>query len=476
MRFFAPALFVAALLAPTVLAGEPSPIDHRIAPSVEAQRPVAGVHKRTYRHKAVRSSKASSGSLVAIQCGPRTIRVAGTASAQFAGFCREFYAAYRFTNRVGGVRGGSCHQGGKHPCGGAIDIDQMCRSARPGHCGIAANWPVALSERLADKWGLQPGSRWGHRDIGHFETKGTLAGVGWKGPKETMQLASTPPAEAKHPLLGAQMASADVEQKVEMPKDQERHPMGDDLLAKFKPKADAALYYIYSEVPLGPKDRPVAALVASMQSVPVASPHVEIGRAARLFEKSEAMMLAFAKIESSFNCKNRTGSYKGLFQLSDTEFRKYGYGDIWNCRDNAIAAANKFATEGEMYKRAYGRTASFSDHYLIHQQGWRGAEEHVDSPNDLAWKNMCKTGEGKQKGLAWCKLAIWGNVPCYFKAQIKGGVEALTSGEFVNYWRDKVDRIVAGKPSLASQACAVKKYAKKKKKWKHRSKVQYAGL
>ena len=42
-----------------------------------------------------------------------------------------------------------------------------------------------------------------------------------------------------------------------------------------------------------------------------------------------AMMMSIAKVESDFNPRARTGSYKGLFQLSDYEFKKYGDGSIW---------------------------------------------------------------------------------------------------------------------------------------------------
>ena len=39
-------------------------------------------------------------------------------------------------------------------------------------------------------------------------------------------------------------------------------------------------------------------------------------------------MKAVAKIESDFNPSERTGSYVGLFQLSKSEFRKYGSDNI----------------------------------------------------------------------------------------------------------------------------------------------------
>src|SRR5262249_49046744 len=70
------------------------------------------------------------------------------------------------------------------------------------------------------------------------------------------------------------------------------------------------------------------------------SPHDEIRKAASLYGLDVAMMMSIAKVESNFNPGARTGSYKGLFQLSDYEFEKYGDGSIWDARDNARAAAH----------------------------------------------------------------------------------------------------------------------------------------
>src|SRR6516225_2833978 len=64
-------------------------------------------------------------------------------------------------------------------------------------------------------------------------------------------------------------------------------------------------------------------------------PRDEIREAASLYGLDLAMMMSIAKVESDFNPRVRTGSYKGLFQLSDYEFNKYGDGSIWDSRDNA---------------------------------------------------------------------------------------------------------------------------------------------
>jgi hypothetical protein len=40
---------------------------------------------------------------------------------------------------------------------------------------------------------------------------------------------------------------------------------------------------------------------------------------------------------------------------------------------------------------------------LIHQQGWEGAAEHISQPDRIAWKSMCATSEGREKGEKWCR-------------------------------------------------------------------------
>jgi Transglycosylase SLT domain len=70
------------------------------------------------------------------------------------------------------------------------------------------------------------------------------------------------------------------------------------------------------------------------------NPRDEIREAASLYGLDSAMMMSIAKVESNFDPRARTGSYKGLFQLSDYEFKMYGDGSIWDARDNARAAAH----------------------------------------------------------------------------------------------------------------------------------------
>jgi hypothetical protein len=162
-------------------------------------------------------------------------------------------------------------------------------------------------------------------------------------------------------------------------------------------------------------------------------------------------MKAVAKIESGFDPKQRTGSYVGLFQLSKYEFGKFGSGQILDARDNAVAAAYKVITEGILFGWVTHRTPDLSDLYLIHQQGWEGAAEHISQPNRIAWKSMCATGEGKEKGEKWCKRAIWRNTLPKVKDTWKS-VDNLPSGAFAGMWRERVAEFMSKYMATATAA------------------------
>jgi hypothetical protein len=203
-------------------------------------------------------------------------------------------------------------------------------------------------------------------------------------------------------------------------------------------------YYVYSESP--PPEKPANIALAALKHVPLGTPVQEIERAAEVFGVDANFMKAVAKIESDFNPGERTGSYIGLFQLSRSEFSRYGSGDILNPRDNAMAAAYKFVTQAALFEATTHKELTFANLYLIHQQGWEGAAEHVSHPQRIAWKSMCATHEGMEKGERWCKRAIWGNTLPAVKREWKS-VDHLTSGAFVAMWRDRVDTFYAGYPA-----------------------------
>jgi hypothetical protein len=219
-----------------------------------------------------------------------------------------------------------------------------------------------------------------------------------------------------------------------------RVPTDNDLNSSQQDLPSYLADYVYSEVP--PNKKPADTVRDSLKDVPIGTPIEEIKRASDTFGLDFNFMKAVAKIESGFDPKQRTGSYIGLFQLSKDEFAKYGSGDILDARDNAVAAAYKFATAAILFELNTHKKATFSDLYLIHQQGTQGAEEHVNHPDRLAWQSMCATDEGKEKGEKWCKRAIWENTLPSVKRVWKS-VENLTSGVFLNMWQNQVDDFYA---------------------------------
>jgi hypothetical protein len=199
-------------------------------------------------------------------------------------------------------------------------------------------------------------------------------------------------------------------------------------------------FYAYSEVP--PETKPADTVLDALKSIPRGTPVEEIRLVSDLLKLDFTFMKTVAKIESGFDPKQRTGSYIGLFQLSKKEFDMYGSGDILDARDNTVAAALKFMTENVMFEMFTQKTPTFNDNYLIHQQGVEGAVEHLSHPRRLAWRSMCATYEGKEKGEKWCKRAIWGNTLPAVKRVWKS-VNKVTSADFVGMWRQRVAQFYA---------------------------------
>jgi hypothetical protein len=210
------------------------------------------------------------------------------------------------------------------------------------------------------------------------------------------------------------------------------------------------IYYVWSELP--PAEKPADIVLSSLKATPAGTPVEEIRRAADAFGLDFNFMKAVAKVESGFDPKQRTGSYIGLFQLSKHEFDKFGSGQIRDARDNAVAAAYKMITEGILFEWVTHKKPTLSDLYLIHQQGWEGAAEHISHPDRIAWKSMCATSEGMEKGEKWCKRAIWKNTLPAVKHAWKS-VDKLTSRAFVGMWRERVAQLQS-KYMLATAAAA----------------------
>jgi hypothetical protein len=154
-----------------------------------------------------------------------------------------------------------------------------------------------------------------------------------------------------------------------------------------------------------------------------------------------SVVKAIVSIESSGRANARTGSYKGLLQLSDAEFETFGDGgDIYDPEDNLRAGIRSLQSKAAVFAREFGRQPTVTELYLMHQQGEAGLRSHERNLDKPAWQNMLATGEGRRKGERWAKAAIWGNVPKDFRRAF-GSVENVTSREFIAMWTAKLQGI-----------------------------------
>jgi hypothetical protein len=221
--------------------------------------------------------------------------------------------------------------------------------------------------------------------------------------------------------------------------------------SKLSPKAEARLikqiddamaagHAMTTDEPVGDNAR--AARVARSAVGPVVS---KVAREMGMDAKTLATLVG---IESGGNPNAKTGSYRGLLQLSADEFRRYGEGgNIMDPEANLRAGVRSLQDKGARFAREFGRKPSATELYLMHQQGEAGLRAHLRNPDAPAWKNMLSTGEGRRKGAGWARKAIWGNVPSDVRSRY-GSVDNLTSRQFVSLWQQKV----AGKPSRGRMA------------------------
>jgi hypothetical protein len=270
-----------------------------------------------------------------------------------------------------------------------------------------------------------------------------LAATGQSEQHPLDQKPEQPPADKREARLQDVDSAPAAFEPDALPAQEESHPegaadtgvIGPAELNEPKQNLSWLAYYAYSELP--PETKPADTVLNALKGIPPGTPVEEIKRVSRVLGLDFTFMKAVAKIESGFDPKQRTGSYIGLFQLSKNEFAKYGSGDILVPRDNTIAAALKFMTEGILFEMFTHKKPTLNDLYLIHQQGIEGAAEHVSHPNRLAWRSMCATDEGKEKGEKWCKRAIWGNTLPAIKKVWKN-VNKVTSAAFVAMWQQRV--------------------------------------
>lgn len=179
--------------------------------------------------------------------------------------------------------------------------------------------------------------------------------------------------------------------------------------------------------------------IGSGSSAPVMTAIQTASKASGL---TNQFLTAVAHIESGGDASaHDPGSqYKGLYQLGDGEMAANGGGDPYNATDNANAAAKNFGKLAGQFQSKYGRAPTSGELYLMHQQGAAGAFAHIDNPNGIAWQNVRKYF----KSDAIAKSAIWGNVPTDVRKQFPGGVDTMTSADFMTVWNSKIAKFGGG--------------------------------
>jgi hypothetical protein len=159
-------------------------------------------------------------------------------------------------------------------------------------------------------------------------------------------------------------------------------------------------------------------------------------------------MRKIMQVESGGDARARTGRYKGLFQLSDQEFRNHGgSGSISDPEQNTMAAANKIAKEKVQFEQKEGRPATLQDIYMIHQQGPAGYSAHLANPGAPAWTNVRKYYPSDKVA----KEAIWGNMTPAMKAKY-GNVESVSSADFTGDWSHRIEGQTIGPAGAAERA------------------------
>lgn len=142
-----------------------------------------------------------------------------------------------------------------------------------------------------------------------------------------------------------------------------------------------------------------------------------------------------ASIESSGNPNQRSksGEHHGLFQLTKAEMGMHGNNaDINNPEANTRAYVAILQRNAPQLEKELGRPPNTLELYFSHQQGVGGAAAHLKNPDQPAWKTMMSTSEGQQKGEAWAKRAIEGNIPKDVLSRLFGGdVTKVSSGDML---------------------------------------------
>ena len=109
-----------------------------------------------------------------------------------------------------------------------------------------------------------------------------------------------------------------------------------------------------------------------------------------------------------------------------------------NARANAFAFARMTADRIRRMSVRWGRPVEEFEIYMMHQQGESGWNHHVSNPSGVAWENF-QRATGNTWSAAKAKRAIWGNMSQRMRSRFPGGVETVTSADFIREWRNAYD-------------------------------------
>jgi len=183
------------------------------------------------------------------------------------------------------------------------------------------------------------------------------------------------------------------------------------------------------------------------------SPDEAIATAARREGIDPKTMNIIAQIESSKNPNETTGKYKGLFQLSDAEFKALGgRGSVFDAGENARIFAYKYKIENRQLSDKLGRPVTESEAYLAHQQGVEAAYKFISKSDTSALTSRLTTEEyqqhvatqGEEEAQKWARATVWKNLTPEMKARIGNDpsrVGEITGEEFNRMWKERYRRL-----------------------------------
>lgn len=155
---------------------------------------------------------------------------------------------------------------------------------------------------------------------------------------------------------------------------------------------------------------------------------------------SPSLLRMTAAIESGGDpsMPENAGHNAGLMQLSPDIVQQFGGGDRMNAYDASKITAREYASFQKQFTAQFGRPATDAELYLMHQQGAGGLPALVKNPSAVAWQVLLPFYQKYKDPAAMAKSAVWDNMMPEMRAKFPGGVNTVTSADFVTQWNGKV--------------------------------------